>query len=411
MTAARTAAGPFASTSFRYLFAGQAISMAGTAIAPVALALGIMEQSGSPSTLSALLIAQTVPTLALLLLGGVWADRLPRRRIVVTCHLVSAAAQAGTGYMLISGKFDLYGAVLLQVAFGMARGFYFPASTGMTQETVEEHQLQSAVAYMSMTRSLSRSLGPLVAGGLLLTVGGGWALVFDAFSYVAAAVLLGRMRTGFTRTVPANSVWRDFVDGFDSVRSRGWIWQTIVLFCAANVLQASLQVLGPSTLGQDHHGVMAWSAIVAAMGAGAVVGDVAATRWRPARPMIAVRVLSLLFVPLPLLIVLDPPVWVLVAAAALGGTASTLADTVWLATLQVNLDKDVISRVSSYDWMGSQVLRPVGLAAAGLFAADSASPMLVALAAVLFLCATASLAPSGVWRITNNRVEAEASVS
>jgi hypothetical protein len=397
-------AGPFSSTSFRCLFAGQAISMAGTAIAPVALTLGVMKESGAPSVLSVLLIAQTVPTLVLLLVGGVWADRLPRRTILISTHLVSAAAQAGTGYMLITGKFELLGACGLQIAFGVARAFYFPASTGMTQETVEADQLQSAVAYMSMTRSLSRSIGPLIAGGLVVSVGGGWALLFDGLSYGAAAVLLGGMRTSSARTVPTNSVWRDFVDGFDSVRSRGWIWQTIVLFCAGNVLQASLQVLGPAALGVGHRGVLAWSAIVAAMGGGAVLGDLTALRWRPTYPMVAIRVLSLLFVPLPILIVMDVPVWALAAAAAIGGAAATLADTVWLATLQMNLDKDVISRVSSYDWMGSQTLRPVGLAAAGVFAGTASSAMLVVLTSCLFLCALASLLPAGVWRVTSGRV-------
>ncbi len=383
--------------------------MAGTAIAPVALALGIMNESGSPSVLSILLISQTLPTLVLLLFGGVWADRLPRRRILMSSHLVSATAQAGTGYMLITGKFDLLGAVIFQIAFGVARAFYFPASTGMPQETVENHQLQSAVAYMSMTRSLSRSIGPLVAGTLVLTVGGGWALAFDALSYVAAAVLLGRVRTRFTRAVSTNPLWRDFADGFDCVRSRGWIWQTIGLFCAANVVQASLQVLGPATLGVGHRGVLAWSAIVGAMGAGAVLGDLAALRWRPVLPMVVVRILSLLFVPLPLLIVLNVPVWALIVAAGVGGTASTLADTVWLAALQVHLDKDVISRVSSYDWLGSQALRPVGLAAAGIFAGSAASTMLVTVTSCLFLCALASLLPAGVWRITSSRVMTGAS--
>ncbi|WP_377273153.1 MFS transporter [Peterkaempfera sp. SMS 1(5)a] len=402
MTVPRTATSPFRSRTFRYLFLGQAISMAGTGIAPVALALGIMKQSGSPSTLSILLIAQTLPTLVLLLAGGVWADRLPRRRILMTCHLVSGAAQAGTGYMLITGAFNLPTAVGLQIAFGVSRAFYFPASTGMTQETVEEHQLQSAIAYMSLTRSLARSIGPLLAGTMVITIGGGWALVADAISYAVAAALLGRIGSAFVRSTPTRSLWRDFVDGFDTVRSRGWIWQTIVVFCAGNALQAGLLVLGPAILGVDHRGVIAWSTVMAAMGIGAVVGDLAATKWRPAFPMVAIRLLSLLFVPLPILIVTGLPVWALAVAAFAGGTASTLADTVWLASLQANLSKELISRVSSYDWMGSQALRPAGLAAAGMFAQHSSSAMLLTLTSCLFLCALVNLLPAEVRTIMSS---------
>ena len=394
---------PFSSPPFRYLFIGQAASMTGGAIAPVALTLGLIREQGSPSTLSILLIASTVPTLALLLLGGVWADRLPRRLILVTSNLVCAAAQAGTGYMLITGDFRLAVGIALQATFGLSKAFFYPASTGMTQETVDEHHLQSAVAYLSMTRSLSRSIGPLAAGALVVTVGGGWALVFDALTYIVAALLLGKIRSAAPRATSAKSVWRDLAHGFNTVRSRDWIWSTILLFMIANVLQASLLVLGPTLLGVDLRGVVSWSVVVAAIGAGGVVGDLTAIRWRPRRPMVVIRVLSLMFLFLPVLIVLDAPVWTLAAAAAIGGAGGTLADTVWLAAMQMNLEKDLISRVSSYDWMGSQALRPLGLAAAGAVAETAPSTMLVTLTGCLLACALACLLPSGVWKVNESR--------
>src|SRR5258708_2041604 len=122
--------GPLREREFRLLFAGRTISMAGSAMAPVALAFAVLNTlNGSATDIGIVLAARQAAVVALLLFGGVLADRLPRHRVMVVSNLVSGASQAATATLLLTGHAKLWHLAVLAVVNGSSSAFFFPANT------------------------------------------------------------------------------------------------------------------------------------------------------------------------------------------------------------------------------------------------------------------------------------------
>src|SRR3954466_12160437 len=96
------------SRNFRLLFSGQAVSVIGDALFPVALAFAVLDLGGSPAQLGLVLAAQGVPLAVLILFAGVWADRLPRQWIMLVSDVGRGVAQALTAYLLLSNQAEIW---------------------------------------------------------------------------------------------------------------------------------------------------------------------------------------------------------------------------------------------------------------------------------------------------------------
>ena len=400
-TGRRTMLGPLVHREFRLLFAAQAISVIGSTLTPVALALGVLRATGSTTNLGLVLAAAAVPTLAMLLVGGVWADRLPRQKVIVVTHLACGLTQTSLGYLLISGRFDLGIAICLQVITGFARAFYYPAATGLTGQTVPAADLQPANALLSLTRSMAGSVGPLLAGVLVLSVGAGWALVADGMSYFLGALLLAGLRLPAQGRVPGRQPFLgQIAEGLREVLARSWVWTSIVVFMCSHLATSALMVLGPAMLATTDRGIAQWSAVVACLSAGQLAGDVLALRVHARRPIVASRLVELLAIPLPLSVAFGMTLPAMAVAAVLAGISTTYPDTLWLTAMQQHLPETSLSRVSSLDWLGSLALSPLGLVGAGAVAGlTSTASVLLTLSVLLLIAPLAGLAFKGVWQI------------
>ncbi|HEY6738702.1 MAG TPA: MFS transporter, partial [Actinopolymorphaceae bacterium] len=170
---------------FAVLFTARTVSVLGNALAPIALAFGILDQPGADARLlAAVLAAQAVPQLALFLVGGVIADRFPRDRVLVVSETTAGLAYGGLAWALLSG--NAVPAVLLGCAVlaGVASAMMFPALAGVVPDVVESDDLQSANALLALVSNGSRVAGILVAGALVALVGPGAALAIDAGTYL-----------------------------------------------------------------------------------------------------------------------------------------------------------------------------------------------------------------------------------
>ena len=186
--------GPLARREFRLLFLARGISFFGSAIAPVAIAFAVLDLTGSASDLGLVLAARVVPQIVFLLVGGVWADRLPRHLVMVASDLLTGGAQAATAALLLTGSAEIWHLIVLQAVGGTAFAFFFPASTGLVPQTVEAPLLQQANAILRMALNAG-SIGGAALGGLLVAaVGSGWALAIDAGTFFVSAGFLGVMR-------------------------------------------------------------------------------------------------------------------------------------------------------------------------------------------------------------------------
>ncbi|MET8524733.1 MFS transporter [Micromonospora sp. NPDC005172] len=346
---------------FRYQLAAQVTSEFGSAISPVALSLGVLHLTGSVRDVGILLAARTAPTVIFLLIGGVVADRLPRQRVMVVCNLVCAVAQLIVGAMLITKTFHLELATVAQFATGTALAFYFPSVNGLTAQTVPLEHRQQANGLLSLSRSVSMSIGPLLASLLVVGDLAGLALLIDGLTFLASAYLLTRLKNlaGNMSDVAQMGFFKELREGFSEVVSRTWVWSGITSFMVGNLAVALITVLGPAMTIEHGRGPAAWGGVISAMSIGMIIGDLLSVRFSARRPLVISKFVEMSQACLPAAIALNAPTPLIIAAAVLFGSAVSFPESLWNTALQANLKQNVLSRVSSYDWLGSIALRPV----------------------------------------------------
>lgn len=357
---------------FRYQFLANASSTIGDNLVPVALAFAILGVTGSATDLGLVLAARTVALVVFLLAGGVWADRIPRQRLMMLSDLGRAVTQGVLGALLISGQVELWHFFVLETANGAATAFFRPAEVGLTPKTVSPARLQQANALLSLTHSSAGIVGPAIAGVLVATLGPGWALSLDALTFIASAIFLTRIKLPRSaQKLEPSTFFADLTAGWREVRSRSWVWISILNFMSFQLLALpAFFVLGPFIADRSLGGASAWATILAVAGLGSIVGDILALRVKAGRPLRVAFLSMLLATPVLVLLGLEAPVWIIASAALLWGISMTYFTTIWFTVLQEHIPDESISRVSSYDWLGSTALRPIGLAMAGPLAAS-----------------------------------------
>ena len=357
---------PLTEPRFRLQFAAQATSVVGDYMVPVALAFAVFSLDSSPSALGVVLAAYSASLVVFVPIGGVWADRLPRNRVMVAADVARFAAQGVAAALLVTGVAEVWMLAALQILVGAATALFRPASTGLTPQTVSAEHLQQANALLSLSTSLAGIAGPVIAGVIVATVGPGWALAADSATFVASAAFLLRIGPLPRTAEPRRRFFHELADGWREVRTRAWVWVSILGFMSFQLLVlATVFVLGPLVANRSLGGARDWAVIAGALGAGSLVGDVVALRFEPCRPLVASRFATLAVAPLLVLLGVESSVVVLALAAVAAGFAFTFPDTLWYTALQENVPASSLSRVSSYDWMGSAGLRPIGYALVG----------------------------------------------
>jgi MFS family permease len=353
---------------FRRLFFGRAFSMLGSSLIPVAIAFAVLDDlHGSGTQLGLVLGVRWVALVSLTLVGGVWADRLPRHVVMLSADVLRMGSQGFMGAMLVSGHAQLWQLALTQTAAGAGDAFFNPASTGIVPHVVAPARLQQANALLSLTASGTGVVGPAVGGALVAGVGPGWAFVADAGSFLASAFFLASLRLPRTaEKIDAPNFLAELKHGWREFRSRTWMLAIDVSAVLSNtIVIAPFFVLGPVVAKHDLGGAKAWAAILVAFGVGAVFGDLAALIFKPRRPLVVgCSVLSTFAIPLALLAI--PTTTVPIAAG--GFVASfglTLFNTLFVTTMQEQVPAASLSRVTSYDWVASVAFLPLGFALAG----------------------------------------------
>jgi MFS family permease len=390
--------GPLAERQFRLLFLGRTISLFGTAFAPIALAFAVVTLTGSPSDLGLVLAAYMIAHLVFLLAGGVWADRLPRHLVMVTSDLLSGASQLGAAALLLTGVAETWHIVVLAAIRGGASAFFVPASTGLVPQIVSAARLQQANALLSLSRNSTRIAGVALAGILVATLGPGWALAFDGATYGLGALFIAMLKAPPAEPAEKREFLRELAEGWREFRSRSWLCVTIVQFALINAYAiGAFLVLGPFVA--EHHlgGAASWGFILAAEAAGMILAGVVALRYRPERPLLVATLAVLTMAPLLALLGMAAPLALIIPAALLAGVGLELYGVFWDTTLQQHIPDEKLSRVSSYDVLGSFALIPVGVAVMGpISGAIGVADTLFGAAIVVVLATAAVISVSDV---------------
>jgi MFS family permease len=361
-----TALAPLRHREFRLLFTGRATTILGSAMAPVALAFAVLDITGSKTDLGLVLAARALPQLLFLLVGGIWADRLPRHRVMVASDLVSGASQAAVAALLITGNAEIWHLVAFGIVNGTSTAFFFPASQGIVPQTVPPGLLQQANALLRLVLNGSFIGGAALGGLLVAAFGSGTAIAIDSVTFFAGAVFIGAMRLPASLRLESTSFLVDLAVGWKEFRARTWLWVIVLQFSFVNAVESgALYVLGPVVAEEELGGARDWGLIVAAQAVGMVAGGLMGLRFQPRRMLLAAT-LAILLMP-GVLVTLGFPLALpaIVGAAFLAGVGIEMFSILWDTTMQQQIPGEMLSRLYSYDMVGSLALVPIGYAVAG----------------------------------------------
>ena len=377
--------------NFALLFTARAISYFGTYLAPIAVAFAVLELTGSATDTGIAFACWTVAQVATLLVGGVVADRLPRRLVMVSSDLANVCVRTTMGALLLSGTAQVWHLFVLQALGGAATAFYSPASSGLVPELVEPAKLQRANALMGIARFLSFPLGAAAGGALVATIGTGTALLVDAGTYAASALLLFGIRLPVrVRAAATPNFLAELRDGWRAWTEHTWVWVLNVWIAAYFLITyAPFFVLGPYIAKHDLGGAGAWGTVVSGEGIGALAGAFVGLRVKPGRPWVVVGTIFALTSVQSMLLAAHASFLLIAAAAVIAGFSFSLGSIIFETGVQRAIAPEKLSRVSAYSWMCAIVFLPLGYALAGPIAAEVGMSAYLVFGAVWIVVTTA----------------------
>jgi MFS family permease len=358
---------PLRDPDFRKLWLAQMGSAIGDGVLFLALPFAALAAGGSVTDVGWVLGALAVSRLGFVLIGGVWADRSPRRRVMVSADALRAASQLALASLLINGSAQIVHLVIGAVILGLGQAFFGPAASGLLRQTVTKSALRQGAALMGFSENATYVIGPAVGGLIVAAVGPGWAIGLDALSYVfSASLLLGvRVHADIRPSVGRPGFAADLQAGWREVKRRPWMVVGLTAFCVINLCIATVAVLGPIVATASLGGAQGWGSILATGGIGALCGTGLALVWRPHRPVLTIFV-AYVFLSLQMLALVGPfPGFVVAAATFIRQGLSSAGIAWWRGVLQHHIPGDALSRVTAYDLLARHVIQPFGYAVTG----------------------------------------------
>jgi MFS family permease len=365
------ARGPLADRNFRLLTAGQVTSTVGDFCYAVALPWLVLSGHGSTVLLGTVLACYGVPRTVLVPVGGILADRLGARRLMLATDLARCVLIAVLAVLAARQVVSLAALGPLAALLGAGEGLFLPASFAIMPTILPPGQLQSGNAINSAAVQVGTVLGPTIGGILVATSGSGPAFVIDAVSFGASGLAMWRLRSrpGLRGpgpeardddAPPQPSVWR-------LLASSRFLQMLLFICVTANIsLAGTLEVALPA-LAHARFGAEGYGALVACLGAGSVAGTLAAARRSAAgRPMIFA---TLAYVVAGLVVALVPYVGGLPGAAAgtlLFGAGIGFGDVLVVTLVQRWAPAAMLGRVMSLIMLASIGTFPASVAITGV---------------------------------------------
>jgi len=383
--------GVFANGRFRLLYAATLTSTLGSTFSPIALSFAALDLTGSAADLGYVLAASMVPRILLLLVGGTVADRWSRNAIMVASSLTSALAQVLTVLAMLTGAVRFWELLALAATTSAAGAFFAPAAQGVIPELVTQAWVHQANVQIRIAMNGCLLAGPALAGVLIAATSPAWAILIDAVSYLAAAPMLLRLRLATRPHRPDASMLRLLQEGWRAFWSRSWLWSVVLQSSCMNMAYfTSIRLFGPLEAQQHYGGATAWGLVLSANGVGYILGGLLSLWFKPGRLLLTgVCAASGMALPVVALAVVAP-LWLVLCAAAVCGVMFELMGVAWAVTMQQHLPRELLSRASAFDILGSDLLMPVGYLTGGVVASALGT------GATLWLCAGLILAPTAL---------------
>ncbi|MFJ4173604.1 MFS transporter [Microbacterium sp. NPDC089696] len=387
---------------FRWFFLARAITLITGSMSSIALAFAVLEIDNEPQSLSLVLAAFTVSNIVFLLIGGVVADRVPRALIIQSCYVIDILSIGTMAALMFTGTATVPLLALLSVANGASTAFVLPAMQGIIPQLTTAEHLQQANAMLSFVRSATTIGGPVIAGILVSTAGPAWAMVVQAIGWAAAIPILALVRLPPPDHAGGTTFFHDLRVGWGEFWSRTWLWVIVLAFMVMNAIHiGAWGVVGPYVAKNDERlGIAGWGWVVSAEGVGILLMTLVLL-WFPLRKPLRYGMLGMALFALPLTMLgVHPVVVVLAIAAFLAGAGAEVFSTGWNLAMMENVPVDRLSRVSSYDMLGSYVVMPIGTLLYGWLITHADVQTVLVTSGVLYASiAIVTLLVPSVWRM------------
>jgi MFS family permease len=351
------------------------VSLLGDGIYFVAIAWQVYELSNAPTALSVVGVAWTLPTVALLLAGGVLSDRFDRRTLMVVSDLVRALAIGVIGALSVTGTLELWHLLVLVAVYGAGDALFGPAFNAIVPDIVpREHLVQANSIDMLMRPLGSQLAGPALGGLLVAAFGAGTAFLVDAASFLVSAgcLLAIAPRPLPVREVRASAL-REVAEGFTFVRSHVWLWGTLAA-AAVSILcfYGPMEVLLPFVIKNDLDGSSAdFGLALASAGVGSILAAIVmGQRSLPRRHITVMYVGWAAAVGLVGVWGIATDLWQIMLASVVRGIGMTVGLVIWMTLMHTLVPRELMGRVTSLDWFVSIGLVPVSFALTGPIAAE-----------------------------------------
>ncbi|WP_329241195.1 MFS transporter [Streptomyces sp. NBC_01478] len=350
---------------YRLLWTARSISAVGNALIPVTVVFAILRSGGSAMNVGTVLTCHAVGQVAMLPVGGVWADRLSRKVVLMVTDAIQAVCYGLLAVMIFLDQAAVWQFAVTYTIAGMAMAFFTPASRAVVPELVDAEHLQPANALLGLTDSTTKVLGPALAALLLAISSPGTALLVNSISFLLSFALISRMHLHRqAQRSEKQHFFADLRDGWLAVAQRRWYLANLLCWGVWNFAIAFFFVLGPVVMQRGHGGATAWSVIMITGAVGSIVGGLAALHYRPRRPLVTANAAAVIGI-LPLALLAPPaPLLVIALGVAVAFTMTSLVGEVLATTQQQLFPEEIQARVSSLDWMISLIAMPAGYAAA-----------------------------------------------
>jgi MFS family permease len=366
-------ASPFGSLRVRdyaLLWSGQTVSSLGDGIFTVALAIVTLEVDRRPSGIAYVFAARAVPSVILALVGGVVADRISRRLVMLSSDIVRTITVGLIAFLLARGELRLWELIIMAAVFGGADSFFGPASNAIMPELLEEDLLVSGNALGQMSSQLTTGLiGPAVGGVVVAAIGNAWSFGFDALTFCVSVVTLLMMHTRPEKRVRTQSPMQDAREGLRYVVTRRWLLYALLAACLANFFgMTPLSVLLPLFVRETlHASALDLGVVFASGGAAGILASYIVARLGKPQHIVTATWLAYAASGVGIAsIALAHNVAVCCVCVALEVGLMVYGDVLFFAMIQILVDREVLGRVSSLIYLGAFSLGPFGYLLGGL---------------------------------------------
>jgi MFS family permease len=398
---------PFRHREYRLLAASMAASLFASGLWLVAVVYQVIALGGGPTELSVVATASATGLLVSVLVGGVAADRLPKRAVLLGVEAVRVVSASAAGLLAVTGSLQLWQLAVIAFVLGAAEAFFFPAYSAILPTLLPADELLAANGVEGTLRPVAQqALGPALAGALVGAFAPSAALLIAGAVYALAAVTLVAMRpVAVAPSGERSSVLADLAEGFRYLFRTGWLFATLAFsILYVLLLIGPIEVLLPFAVReQTGGGASSFALVLGSFGVGGAVGSLVVSSWRLPRRYLTAMLLLWGAGAAPLAVIgLTTQLWVMAVATFVVGFTGAAAMVIWGTLLQRRVPPHLLGRVSSLDFFVSLALMPVSMAVAGPVGEWLGVPLTFVLAGLVpvFLAAAAIVG----WRLPTDEI-------